>query len=139
MIWKTPPTLDALNRLGEGTAAAHLGIEFVEVGEDYLAATMPVDFRTQQPLGMLHGGASLLLAETLGSVASTCCIDFPREHAVGLEINASHLRSVRSGLVRGVARPLRLGRRIHVWEISITDEAGKPVCVSRLTVAVISG
>ena len=138
MIWKTPPNVAALNQLGHGTAAGHLGIEFVEAGEDYLVATMPVDHRTQQPMGLLHGGASLLLAETLGSVASTCCIDFPRQQAVGLEINASHLRAVRSGQVRGTVRPLRVGRRIHVWDISIADEAGRLVCVCRLTVAVIT-
>jgi len=137
MLWRYNPTLDALNQMSENTAAGHLGIEFTEAGEDFLAATMPVDERTRQPMGLLHGGASVLLAETLGSVASALCIDFPREQAVGLEINANHLRPVRSGVVTGVARVIKLGRRNHVWEIRITDEQERLVCLSRLTMAVL--
>jgi len=137
MLWKIKPTLDALNQMSENTAVGHLGIEFTEVGEDYLTATMPVDERTRQPMGLLHGGASVLLAETLGSVASVLCIDFPRQQAVGLEINANHLRSVRSGLVTGVVKAIRVGRRNHVWEIRISDEQDRLVCISRLTMAVL--
>ena len=137
MLWKIKPTLDALNQMNENTAIGHLGIEFTEVGEDYLAATMPVDERTRQPMGLLHGGASALLAETLGSIASALCIDFPRQQAVGLEINANHLRSVRSGHVTGVVKAIRVGRRNHVWEIRISDEQNRLVCISRLTMAVL--
>ena len=139
MIWKVKPDISVLNQMREQTAVGHLGIEFVEVGEDYIAATMPVDERTRQPMGLLHGGASVLLAETLGSVASTLCIDFPRQQCVGLEINASHLRAVREGQVRGVARPMRLGRRVHVWDIRIADEQERLVCVARLTMAILEG
>ncbi|NOX62952.1 MAG: hotdog fold thioesterase [Chloroflexi bacterium] len=137
MIWKVKPDLAVLNQMRQQTAVGHLGIEFVEVGDDYLAATMPVDERTRQPMGLLHGGASVLLAETLGSVASTLCVDFPRQQCVGLEINASHLRAVREGKVKGVARPIRLGRRVHVWEIRIADDKGRPVCAARLTMAIL--
>ncbi len=137
MLWRYKPTLDALNQLSLNTAVAHLGIEFTEVGEDYMVATMPVDERTRQPMGLLHGGASVLLAETLGSTASTLCIDFPRQQAVGLDINANHLRAVRSGLVMGVVRAIKVGRRNHVWEIRITDEQERLICISRLTMAVL--
>lgn len=136
MIWRTQPTLDALNRLGQNTALSQLGIEISEIGPDYLAGTMPVDARTRQALGLLHGGASCLLAESLGSIAATLCIDFPHQQAVGLEINASHLQAVREGVVTGVARPLRIGRSAHVWEIRISDEQGALVCVARLTLAI---
>ena len=138
MIWKTQPILEAINSLNENTAVSHLGIQFTEVGDDYLTATMPVDERTRQPLGLLHGGASALLAETLGSVASALCIDFPREQAVGIEINASHLRPARTGAVTGVVRPIRLGRTTHVWDIRISDEEDQLICVARLTMAVRS-
>lgn len=138
MIWKNRPTLDALNKLGENTAVAHLGIQFTEVGDDSLTATMPVNERTRQPLGLLHGGASALLAETLGSVASALCIDFPRQQAVGIEINASHLRPVRGGFVTGIVRPIRLGRTTHVWDIRISDEEDQLICIARLTMAVRS-
>jgi 1,4-dihydroxy-2-naphthoyl-CoA hydrolase len=117
----------------------HLGIEFVEAGEGYLVARMPVDGRTHQPFGILHGGASVVLAESLGSTASWLLLDDPtRQRAVGLEINANHLRSVRSGWVYGRATPIHLGRSTHVWDIRITDEDHKLVCISRLTVAIVN-
>ena len=116
----------------------HLGIEFTEAGEGYLVARMPVDGRTHQPFGLLHGGASVVLAESLGSTASWMLLDDPaKQQAVGLEINANHLRSVREGWVYGVATPEALGRTSQVWSIRITDEAGKLVCISRMTLAVI--
>ena len=137
MLWRLTPTLDALNRLSENTASGHLGIVFTEIRPDSLVATMPVDERTRQPMGLLHGGASVLMAETLGSVASTLCIDFPHQQAVGLEINANHLRPVGTGIVTGVVKAIRVGRRNHVWEIRITDERAHLVCLSRLTMAVL--
>ncbi len=116
----------------------HLGIEFIEAGEGYLVARMPVDHRTHQPFGILHGGASVVLAESLGSVASFIMLDNPdKQRAVGLEINANHIRSVRTGWVYGRCTPIHIGRTTHVWDIRITDENEKLVCVSRLTVAVV--
>jgi 1,4-dihydroxy-2-naphthoyl-CoA hydrolase len=115
----------------------HLGIEFEELGEDYLKASMPVDERTKQPYGILHGGASCVLAETLGSVASRLCLDPEKEYPVGIEINANHLRQVSSGRVTGIATPIRIGKSMHVWEIHITDDSGKLSAVSRLTVKVM--
>ena len=114
-----------------------LGIVFTEIGADYLRATMPVDPRTRQPYGLLHGGASVLLAETLGSSAGMLCVD-EGQGVVGIEINANHLRGVREGLVTGTARPIHVGRSTQVWDIRIEDARGRPVCVSRLTLAVIS-
>jgi uncharacterized protein (TIGR00369 family) len=128
--------LDALNRR-EDTAIASLGIRFTELGEDYLRGTMPVDARTRQPYGLLHGGASVLLAESLASVAANLCVENPqRQQAVGIEINANHLRAVTDGTVTGTARALRVGRNIQVWDIRIEDDRGRLVCVSRLTLAV---
>jgi uncharacterized protein (TIGR00369 family) len=115
----------------------HLGITIVEVGEDYLRGTMPVDRRTKQPFGLLHGGASVALAETLGSLAGTMCVDASKEMAVGLDINANHVRAVTEGVVTGIARPLHVGRNTQVWEIRIENEAGKLVCISRLTLAIV--
>ncbi len=129
--------LDELNALSRNTAIEALGIVFTGIGEDWLRATMPVDARTHQPYGLLHGGASVLLAETLGSSAGGLCAP-DGCGVVGIEINANHLRGVRSGLVTGTARPLHVGRSTHVWEIRIEDEAGRPVCVSRLTLAVVA-
>lgn len=126
----------ALNALSRGTAIEALGIEFTAVGEDHLVATMPVDARTLQPYGLLHGGASVLLAETLGSSAGNMCVA-DGEVCVGLEINANHVRAVRSGLVTGTTRPLHLGRSTQVWDIRIEDERGRLACVSRLTLAVV--
>lgn len=116
----------------------HLGIEFTEAGEGYLIARMPVDGRTHQPFGILHGGASVVLAESLGSVASWMLLDDPaKQQAVGLEINANHIRSVRDGWVYGRCTPIHTGRTTHIWDIRITDGQGKLVCVSRLTIAII--
>jgi 1,4-dihydroxy-2-naphthoyl-CoA hydrolase len=118
----------------------HLGIEFTEAGEGYLVARMPVDGRTHQPFGLLHGGASVVLAESLGSTASWMLLDDPaKQQAVGLEINANHLRSVREGWVYGRCTPIHTGRTTHVWDVRITDERGRLVCVSRLTVAILGG
>ena len=132
-----PSSLEALNALSAGTAMEPLGIEFTELGPDFLRATMPVDRRTHQPYGLLHGGASVLLAETLGSTAAMLCAP-EGERCVGIEINANHLRAVRAGVVTGTARPLHVGRQTQVWEIRIEDEAQRLVCVSRLTVAVLA-
>ena len=137
-MFRPEVTVDLLNAMARGTAMEPLGIVFTEIGPDYLRGTMPVDARTHQPHGLLHGGASVLLAETLGSTAGGMCVPEGRR-VVGIEINANHLRSARTGTVTGTARPLHLGRTSQVWEIRIEDAAGKPVCVSRLTLAVIAG
>lgn len=136
-IWHHPLELDEANRLAEGTALENMGIELVEIGDDYLRGRMPVDHRTRQPAGVLHGGASVLLAETLASWAATFCVDTARFHCVGLEINANHLRPVTDGFVYGIARPAHLGRTTHVWQVSLENELGKPVCISRVTMAVL--
>ena len=129
--------LDELNALSRNTAIEALGIVFTGIGEDWLRATMPVDARTHQPYGLLHGGASVLLAETLGSSAGGLCA--PEGcGVVGIEINANHLRGVREGMVTGTARPLHVGRSTQVWEIRIEDAAGRLVCISRLTLAVVA-
>ena len=130
-------TVAAINQMGEQTLVANLGIEFTEVGADFMCARMPVDKRTLQPYGLLHGGASIALAETLGSVASTALIDLTTQAAVGLEINGNHLRAVRGGYVSGTVRPLHIGGRTHVWEIRIEDERGRLINVSRLTMMII--
>ena len=132
-----PSSLEALNALSAGTAMEPLGIEFTELGPDFLCATMPVDRRTHQPYGLLHGGASVLLAETLGSTAAMLCAA-EGARCVGIEINANHLRAVREGIVTGTARPLHVGRQTQVWDIRIEDAARRLVCVSRLTVAVLA-
>lgn len=137
MIWFKTFTVEELNGMHKNHMGAFLDIQFTEAGEDSLTATMPVDERTHQPAGILHGGASVVLAETLGSVASSLCIDPERYQAVGLEINANHLRPVKSGRVTGICKPLHKGAKTHVWEIKIYDERGKMNCVSRLTVAII--
>ena len=137
MIWFKLFTVEELNDRPKNHMGALLDIQFTEATEDSLTATMPVDERTHQPAGILHGGASVVLAETLGSVASSLCIDPERYQAVGLEINANHLRPVKSGRVTGICKPLHKGAKTHVWEIKIYDERGKMNCISRLTVAVI--
>lgn len=129
-------TLEQLNALSRNTLMEPLGIVFTEVGADYLRATMPVDARTHQPYGLLHGGASAALAETLGSTAAGLCVG-EDEGVVGIEINANHLRGVREGVVTGTARPLHVGRSTQVWEMRIEDAAGELACISRLTLAVI--
>ncbi len=129
-------TLERLNAPQENMLT-HLGIEFLEIGKDYIVARMPVDKRTQQPFGLLHGGASVVLAETLGSVAAGACIDPENYYCVGLEINANHVRGVSSGYVFGKTTPLHIGRSTQIWEIRITDEQDRLVCISRITVAVL--
>src|SRR5687768_5549609 len=138
MIWFNDQlSLEDLATLGKGTMGEYIGIEFIEVGEDYIKATMPVDQRTIQPYGLLHGGASCVLAETVGSIASALVIDQSQFICVGLEINANHIRSARKGLVTARATPLHLGKTTHVWDIRITDQQDQLVCVSRLTVAIL--
>lgn len=127
----------ALTQSMNNTMMSHLGIEFTDIGEDFLSGKMPVDDRTRQPFGILHGGASAVLIESLGSVASTLCIDVSKQVPVGVEINANHLRSVMNGFVHGTAKALHLGRRTHVWDVTLTDDAGKRVCVGRLTVMIV--
>ena len=137
MIWKQAGiTIDALNAMGTNTMGEWLQMEFTEIGEDYLRATMNVGSHVHQPMGLLHGGASAALAETLGSVASWLCLDPAVHFAVGMEINCNHIRGKKDGVVTGTVRPLHLGATSHVWDIKITDERDKLICVSRLTVAV---
>jgi 1,4-dihydroxy-2-naphthoyl-CoA hydrolase len=132
-----PITLESLNAMGRNTLIEHLGIEIMAVSDKRIEARMPVDHRTHQPYGLLHGGASVALAETLGSIAAHCTVTDPNKYCVGLEINANHVRSVKSGYVLGVATPIHLGNRTQVWEIRITNEQEELVCVSRITMAVV--
>jgi 1,4-dihydroxy-2-naphthoyl-CoA hydrolase len=136
-IWRSLRSLAELNSTGPGTLVEHLGIEFTEIGDDFLRGTMPVDHRTRQPYGLLHGGASVALAESIGSTGATMCVDAAEYLCVGQEINANHVRSARTGRVTGTARPVHLGGRTHVWTIDIVNEDGRLVCTSRLTVAII--
>ena len=136
-IWQQPLSVDILNAINEDTVVRRLGIEFLEVGDDFLRARVPVNAHTRQPYGLLHGGASVLLAETLGSTAGGLCVD-EGQGVVGIEINANHLVGVRQGVVTGTARPLHVGRSTQVWEIRIEDERGRLACISRLTLAVIA-
>lgn len=129
-------SLDQLNDNGQNTMAGFLGMEFTEIGPDYLRMIMPVNERTRQPFGLLHGGASAALAETIGSVASALIIDPEKQFCVGLDINANHIRGMKEGYVHAVAKPLHLGATTHVWDIKICDEHNKLVCISRLTVAI---
>ncbi len=135
---KLETSLEDLNAMTKDTMVEHLGIRFTEVGDDYLKGVMPVDKRHHQPFGILHGGASVAFAETLGSLGAQLSLDSPKSYCVGLEINANHIRSVRSGQVSGTARPLHRGKSTQVWEIKIEDEQGRLVCVSRLTMAVLT-
>ncbi len=139
MIWKQDATLEALNALSENTLVSHLRITFTEIGPDYLKATMPVAAHTVQPYRLLHGGASVALAETLGSTAGVLCLEDPRtQRVVGVEINMNHLRTVKEGgEVTAVARPLKIGRRIQVWNVEVTDQAQRLVSCGRLTLAVL--
>ena len=137
-IWRVTPDPEVLTKRAAGSMLGFLGIVFTEAGPDFLRATLPVGERTVQPYGLLHGGASVALAESLGSVASTCCIDTERYMCVGQEINANHLRGVPSGnTVTATARPFHLGARSHVWHIEIRDSSERLVCVSRLTMAIV--
>ena len=135
-IWKKPFSLDGGNKFSKNTLAEHLGIEFTEIGHDWIKATMPVDKRTHQPMGLLHGGASVALAETLGSTGANLACE-EGYAGVGLEINANHMRGVRNGHVHATAKALHIGRTTHVWSIEIVDDEGKLVCMSRLTMAII--
>lgn len=136
-IWKTPMSVELLTALSVDTALAHLGIEFLEVGEDFLRARVPVDARTRQPMGLLHGGVSVVLAETLASLGAHFAAP-PGHQVVGLEINANHLRSTRSGWVTGTGRPLHVGRTTQVWQVELVDDEGQLTCISRVTLAVLS-
>lgn len=136
-IWFQVTTPADLNRRGEQTMSDFLEIVFTEVGDDYLVATMPASPRTRQPLGIIHGGASVVLAETIASTAANMAVDFEQYYCVGLEINANHVRSVREGLVQAVTRPIHLGRTTQVWSIDITNEEGQTTCVSRMTACVL--
>lgn len=136
-LWKQPADLDRINAWSANTMMETLGIRVTAIGDDWLQGTMPVDHRTHQPYGLLHGGASVVLAETLGSSAGNLCVDTTTHICVGLEINANHLRATRTGTVTGTARAVHVGRTTQVWDIRIENEAGKPVCVSRLTLAVV--
>lgn len=136
-MWFSEFTPEQLNDRPKNHIGSLLDIQFTEIGADFLKATMPVDERTHQPAGILHGGASVVLAETLGSIASYMCIDPEKYIAVGLEVNANHLRPVKSGLVTGICKPLHIGAKTHVWEIRLYNDKGKMNCISRLTVAVI--
>lgn len=135
-IWTRTPNLEHLAKASENTAVSYMGIEYLEIGDDYVKGRMPVDHRTVQPFGILHGGSSVLLAETLGSMAANCCLKDPEAVAVGLDINANHIRPVSRGWVYGTARPIHIGRATQVWEILLEDEEGKTTCISRLTMAV---
>lgn len=136
-FWKQSPDVAAVNASNRDTAGQSLGIEITEIGTDFVRGTMPVDARTRQPFGLLHGGASVLLAETLGSIAANLCLDPAEAVAVGLEINANHLRAARNGIVTGTARSLHVGRTTQVWEIRIENDRGELCCVSRITMAVV--
>jgi 1,4-dihydroxy-2-naphthoyl-CoA hydrolase len=136
-IWQGRPNSSEFQKMAQNTAIERLGIEFEDVGDDWLRARMPVDQRTHQPYGLLHGGASVLLAETLGSAAAMACVDPSAFFVVGIEINANHVRGVREGWVHGTARPVHLGRTTQVWEVRIVDDADRLVCLSRLTIGVV--
>jgi 1,4-dihydroxy-2-naphthoyl-CoA hydrolase len=136
-FWKNDPTLEQLREISRNTLSDHLGMEFIEIGEDYLKAKMPVDHRTKQPAGLLHGGASVALAETLGSMAAALCVDREKKQVMGIEINANHIRPVTAGWVTGAARPVHIGGTTQIWEIKIYNQEDKLVCISRLTVAIV--
>jgi 1,4-dihydroxy-2-naphthoyl-CoA hydrolase len=137
-IWFEPPSMEELRSLTRtATLASHIGIEFTEVGDDFLRARMPVNDHTRQPFGILHGGASVALAETLASFGATYCVDRSRYRVVGQEINANHIRAVSSGYVTGTAKPIHVGKRSQVWEVRIEDEQQRLVCISRMTAFVI--
>jgi 1,4-dihydroxy-2-naphthoyl-CoA hydrolase len=130
-------SVESLNKLSKNTMAEQIGIEFTAIGDDFLEAKMPVDARTHQPFGLLHGGASVALAETMGSVAAHFCVDMSKQFCVGLDINANHLRGVKEGWVYGITRPIHIGKKTQVWEIKISNEAKELVCISRITMAVL--
>ncbi len=129
--------LDFLDEMGKNTMVEHLGIKFTRIGEDFLEATMPVDHRTKQPMGLLHGGANVVLAETLGSVASSLMVNPDTHYCVGLEINANHLKAITGGQVRGITKAIHIGKKTQVWEIKIYTEKEELSCISRITIAVL--
>lgn len=137
-IWFRKYTLEEVQQHGIGTMVEHIGIRITEVGDDFLKGTMPVDHRTVQPMGILHGGASVALAETLGSIAANLVVDSKEKYCVGLDINANHIRAAKKGIVTGVAKPLHIGSATQVWSIEMTNEENKIVCISRLTMAVLN-
>ncbi len=137
MIWTQKPTLEAIQKNCDNTLCSHLGMEFTDIGDDYIVARMPVDARTKQPAGLLHGGASVALAESLGSIASALCLKSDQKMPVGVEINANHIKSATSGFVTGRVSPLRVGQSLHVWNIEIHNEKQELVCTSRLTVMIV--
>lgn len=136
-IWKKPVNVESLTALHHDTAVQRLGIEFLEVGDDFIRGRVPVDTRTRQPAGILHGGVSVVLAETLGSCGAACASE-PGQRVVGLDINANHIRSTSEGWVEGIARPVHIGRSTQVWQIDMSNERGQLTCVSRITMAVLS-
>lgn len=136
-IFKAEFTLESLNKMSANTMLAHLGIQFTNIEDGTIEARMPVDHRTHQPFGILHGGASVALAETLGSVAAMLCIDSSAQYCVGLDINANHIKSVKEGFVIGRVKPVHVGKKTHVWEIKITTEKEELVCISRITMAIL--
>ena len=136
-IWTHPVSVETLTELHVDTAVQRLGIEFLEVGDDFIRARVPVDTRTRQPYGLLHGGVSVVLAETLGSCGAACSCP-PGHRAVGLDINANHLRGATSGWVTGTTRPVHIGRTTQVWQIDMVDDEGRPTCVSRITMAILA-
>lgn len=137
-IWHKEISIQFLNERGRNTMSEFLGIQFTEIGDDYLTATMPVSERTKQPIGILHGGANVVLAETVASTAANAAIDISRFYCVGLEINANHLRSVTEGLVSATSTPIHLGRSTQVWQVIVCNQEGKPTCISRMTAAVLA-
>jgi 1,4-dihydroxy-2-naphthoyl-CoA hydrolase len=137
MIWYTKPNLEELNNRPKNHIGAFLDIQFTEIGDNYLKGTMPVNDKTRQPYGILHGGASVVLTETLGSVASNMVLDTNFKMGVGLEVNANHLRPVKSGIVTGICTPIHIGGKTHVWDIKLYNDKGKITCISRLTIAVV--
>jgi uncharacterized protein (TIGR00369 family) len=136
-VWKEVPTVEAMDKRSAGTMMEAIGIKFTEVGDDYVCGKMPVNEKTKQPIGIMHGGASCVLAETIGSTAANFCVDQKTHYCVGLSISTSHIRSAREGFVTGMAKPLHLGRSTQIWNIDITDEQGKLVSSTRLTMAVL--
>ncbi|MBK9734431.1 MAG: hotdog fold thioesterase [Saprospiraceae bacterium] len=137
MIWKTKPSMTYINTLNKDSMAGFLGIEITEFGDDYVKAKMPVNERTKQPMGLLHGGASVVLSETIGSIASFLMIDADKQSVVGIEVNANHIRGAKSGYVYSITKPIKTGRTIHIWQTDIYDELERMICTSRLTVMVV--
>jgi len=137
-IWQTEIDLDRLTARGKNSMSDHLGIEFIELGDDYLVARMPINERTKQPIGIMHGGASCVLAETVGSMAANFAVDNKKFYCVGLDINTNHIRSIREGYVIATAKPFHLGKTTQVWGIEIKNETGQLVSVNRLTMAVLA-